>query len=684
MKEKFSDFFSKFKIHSKSYLKTNILFMTFVITSLLNGCLLRFLTVKNFFAIKPVIADLAVILIIGAFGYFIKPKHQFKYFFTWGIIFTLLCIVNSVYYTNYLSFVSFSLIETSLQLVDVTNAVTDNVMEYKDFCFIWQLLALLIVNKKLKKLDYYTKVSKIEKGKVRALNTLVAGLIAVGVFISTLTSLDIGRLVKQWNREYLVMQFGVYTYQLNDLFVTVKAQLNPLFGYDESAKAFREYYEEQDEIKTNEYTGIFEGKNVIAIHAESMQNFLLNTSFNGVDVTPNLKRLASEGIYFSNFYSQESVGTSSDSEFTYNTSLLPATSGTVFVNYWDRDYVTIPKLLKEKGYYTFSMHANKGTFWNRNNAHKSLGYDNFYYYTKDYEIDETIGLGLSDKSFFRQSTDLIKEISNSNKPFYGVLLMLSNHTPFTTTNEFGDIVDVSDYDVTMKYNVTLEDGTVEERVAPYMEGTTLGSYFKSAHYADEAIGEFVNELDAAGLLENTVLVIYGDHDSKLKKAEYRRFYNYVPETDSLLDKNDPNYQEVDYYSYELNREVPFIIWTKDKKFNVEVTEVMGMYDIMPTLGNMLGIKNEYVIGTDMFSLKDGEENVVVFPDGNWLTNKMYYSQSKNEGKLLNPDDTVSVDYINKYTQIANKSIEISDSIIVFDLIKKTKEQNKLLGETNEN
>ena len=113
MKEKVKDFFNKFKIHSKSYLKTNILFMTFVITTLLNGCLLRFLTVKNFFAIKPVIADLAVILIIGAFGYFIKPKHQFKYFFTWAVIFTLVCIINSVYYTNYLSFVSFSLDSTN-------------------------------------------------------------------------------------------------------------------------------------------------------------------------------------------------------------------------------------------------------------------------------------------------------------------------------------------------------------------------------------------------------------------------------------------------------------------------------------------------------------------------------------------------------------------------------------------
>ena len=67
---------NKVKVVSKNYLKTNVLFMTFVLTSLINGCLLRFLTVKNYFDFRPVIADLAFILIIGAFGYFIKPKHQ--------------------------------------------------------------------------------------------------------------------------------------------------------------------------------------------------------------------------------------------------------------------------------------------------------------------------------------------------------------------------------------------------------------------------------------------------------------------------------------------------------------------------------------------------------------------------------------------------------------------------------
>jgi phosphoglycerol transferase MdoB-like AlkP superfamily enzyme len=469
------------------------------------------------------------------------------------------------------------------------------------------------------------------------------------------------------------MEFGAYAYQFNDLFTTLKSNLNPLFGYDKNAKEFTEFYSTEEETETNEYTDIFKGKNILVIHAESMQNFVLNTSFNGVDVAPNLKRLASEGIYFSNFYAQESVGTSSDSEFTFNTSLLPASSGTVFISYYDRDYVTVPKLLNEMNYYTFSMHGNNCTFWNRQATHKSFGYDNFYCYTKDFDIDETIGLGLTDKSFFKQAVVKIKNIDKSYDNWYGVLIMLTNHTPFT------DIENYSDYDVTMHYT-TIDEETGEEieKVAPYMEGTKLGSYFKSVHYADEALGELIDNLDSEGLLDNTVIVIYGDHDAKLKKSEYLWYYNYDPETDSKLSSDDPNYKTMDYYDYELNRKVPLIIWTKDSKgdelLNREVTEVTGMYDVLPTLGNMIGIKSDYALGTDIFSLKEDEENIVVFPDGNWLTNKMYYNQSNEEGKLLNGEDTITSDYIEKNTELANKYISISNGIIVYDLIKKEGEK----------
>lgn len=653
----------------KDYFKNNILFLTFVLSTLINGCLLRFLTVKNYFAIRPILGDLALIIILGSFNYLFKPKNRFKYLLTLSIVFVAICVINSMYYTNYLSFGSFSLLATSLQIVDVGDAVVENIMELKDFSYIWQLFALIFiyVTTDLKK----ASSAKGKSNKKLFKNTLISGISFLVIFLFTLTPTDIGRFLKQWNREYIVMRYGIYTYQINDLVTSLSPKIHSMFGYDSNAKVFREYYEEnKEEKKTNQYTDIFKGKNVIVIHAESFQQFTMNLSFNNKELTPNMNKLASEGIYFSNFYAQESVGTSSDSEFTFNTSLTPASSGTVAINYYDREYVTIPKLLKTQGYYTFSMHGNNGTFWNRNLLHESFGYDYFYNYTKDYNIDETIGLGLSDKSFFKQSVAKIKDISKEHNNFYGTLIMLTNHTPFSYIGPFSDYsVDILEETTDSKTN------EVTTNTKHYLEGTTMGNYLKSVHYADEAIGQFIEQLDEEGLLDNTVIVIYGDHDAKLKTSEYEYLYNFDPETQTMLDVNDPDYHKVDAYEYELNRKVPFIIWTKDKKFNVEVKEVMGMYDVLPTLGNMLGFESEYALGHDMFSV---DENIVVFPDGNWLTNKMYYNNQTGEAKLIDPTQPVTIDYIEKNCKHADEVVTVSNSIITYDLIRKTKESEDLL------
>lgn len=653
----------------KDYFKNNILFLTFVLSTLINGCLLRFLTVKNYFAIRPILGDLVLIIILGSFNYLFKPKNRFKYLLTLSIVFVAICVINSMYYTNYLSFGSFSLLATSLQIVDVGDAVVENIMELKDFSYIWQLFALIFiyVTTDLKKASSL----KGKSNKKLFKNTLISGISFLVIFLFTLTPTDIGRFLKQWNREYIVMRYGIYTYQINDLVTSLSPKIHSMFGYDSNAKVFREYYEEnKEEKKTNQYTDIFKGKNVIVIHAESFQQFTMNLSFNNKELTPNMNKLASEGIYFSNFYAQESVGTSSDSEFTFNTSLTPASSGTVAINYYDREYVTIPKLLKTQGYYTFSMHGNNGTFWNRNLLHESFGYDYFYNYTKDYNIDETIGLGLSDKSFFKQSVAKIKDVSKEHNNFYGTLIMLTNHTPFSYIGPFSDYsVDILEETTDSKTN----EATTNTK--HYLEGTTMGNYLKSVHYADEAIGQFIEQLDEEGLLDNTVIVIYGDHDAKLKTSEYEYLYNFDPETQTMLDVNDPDYHKVDAYEYELNRKVPFIIWTKDKKFNVEVKEVMGMYDVLPTLGNMLGFESEYALGHDMFSV---DENIVVFPDGNWLTNKMYYNNQTGEAKLIDPTQPVTIDYIEKNCKHADEVVTVSNSIITYDLIRKTKESEDLL------
>ena len=659
----------------KKYYKNNKLMLIFILVSLINAMLLRFLTIKNYFDIQPILCDLAFLIIISSFSHLIKPKNRFKYFLTLSILISIICVINSMYYTNYLSYASVSLLATSLQIVDVADAVYENVMEIKDFCYIWQIIAIIFAHISIKKKENNTIQNRNKNG---FFNTLIFGFVVLGIFVISLSPTDIGRITKQWNRDYIVSKYGIYTYQLSDAIFSVTPKITSMFGYDKNYKEFRNYYNEKQPSQPNKYTNIFEGKNVLVIHAESIQQFTMETSFNGEEVTPNLNKLASEGMYFSNFYAQESVGTSSDSEFTFNTSLLPATSGTVAINYWDREYLTIQKLLKQKDYYTFSMHANNCTFWNRNLLHQQFGYDKFYCHTNDYKIDEDdiIGLGLSDKSFFEQSVEKIQKINDEHNNWYGTLIMLTNHTPFS------GIVGHTDYEVDYKYeDIDEETGERVIKSAPYLEGTVMGNYIKSVHYADEAIGQLIEDMDEHGLLENTVVVIYGDHDAKIKKSEYERFYNYDYKTDSVLSPNDPGYIEMDDIDYELNRKVPLIIWTKnmDSKYKTEVTQAMGMYDVLPTLGNMLNISSNYSLGTDIFST---ENNVVVFPDASWLNNDIYYSSQTNEAFSINRKETninfsQSFDYIEKINKMAEKKIIVSNAIEVYDLIKQASIDNSV-------
>ena len=438
--------------------------------------------------------------------------------------------------------------------------------------------------------------------------------------------------------------------------------MSTLSNSSEAYDEFLEYFKDKNnEEHNNKYTNLFQGKNVLVIHAESFQGFTMNLKFNDVELTPNMNRLASEGIYFSNFYTEESIGNSSDSEFTLLTSLLPVSSGTVFVNYFNREYETITNLLRNNGYYTFSMHANVASAWNRRNAYNYLGYDKFYSYKDDYDIDEVLGLGLSDKSFFRQSSDIIKDIKDNNGNFYGTLIMLTNHTPFTS------LVDTEYYD---DYLVDIKGET--ENI-PYLEGTKIGNYLKCVNYADSAIGEFINELDENGVLDDTVIVIYGDHDSKIKKSEFEKLY-YSEYIDDVSINPDKNIDVVDDFNYEINRKVPFIIWTKDmagSEYNEEISKVMGMIDVMPTLGNMFGVKNEFALGNDIFSIND---NVVVFPNGSFITDKVYYDVSSEEYRQLDINSSVSIEYLTENQDIASKMISVSNNIITYDFIKKYREE----------
>ena len=155
--------------------------------------------------------------------------------------------------------------------------------------------------------------------------------------------------------------------------------------------------------------------------------------------------------------------------------------------------------------------------------------------------------------------------------------------------------------------------------------------------------------------------------------------NYDMTTESVKDNDDPTYQEFNSYHYELNRKVPFLIWTKDGTIEPRVVDdVMGMYDVQPTISNMLGFYNKYALGHDIFEIKD--QNIIVFPNGNWLTNKVYYNSQKGEYMSLKEEEVIDEDYIKKNSDYTEKLLDVSNNIIVFDLLNPNKDEQKVSKE----
>lgn len=623
----------------------------YIISNFINSVLFRLFTTGSF-KIRSLFFDMGFIILLSAFSFLIKKNGKKTYYIITSILLVAICIINSMYYNYYSSFVSISLLATSVFVEDFGDVIIEFALNIKDWIYLWQLIFLILIIIK------YSNKEINEKKNFMNMSIVAIVLLFIGSILPPYTSWS--RFVKLWNRVSVVNTFGVYVYQIDDLFQSLKPTFNNMFGHDSALKEVTDYYDTNRKIQSvNEYTGIFDGKNVIAIHAESLQNFALGLTFEGREVTPNLNKIIKNSLYFNNFYAQVGVGTSSDSEFTYASSLLPSNNGTVFVNYYNNKFVTIQNLLNNKGYYVFSMHGNEGDFWNRNTMHQNMGYDK-YYSKSSFTIDEEYGLGLSDESFFRQAVPMIKDIvENIGEPYYGTLITLTNHTPWGETDKF------SDYKTTWTVEI---DGKMVTR--DYLEGKTLGNYIKSINYMDKAIGQFFNNMEKEGLLDNTVIVIYGDHDARISKSNYDYMYNYDPYTDRVLEQGEYGYVEFNDYDYELDKRVPLIIWSKDLNEAKTISIPMGMIDVLPTLGNMLNIYNKYALGNDIMGITNNE-NIVVLNDGSYITSNIYYSARNSEAYTIS-NGIITKDYISLNSEYANKVLDVSNKIITYDLLRELK------------
>lgn len=664
---KFSKIYNNTKHKVIEYIVSNRLFLSYVIMSIIGTIIVRKYT-SGSSNLLAFFTDLGIILIIGGLGYFIKPKNQYKYFFFWLCFFSLIEIINTVYYVFYTSFASAGELATLSQAETVTGSIWEKI-HISYFLYILFPICFYYVHKKLKKSSYYNFLNLVEKGKTMCLSTIIIGVLFLALSFSNATKTDYSRLAKQWNRVYIVERFGIILYQGNDLLQTVRPKLSSLFGYEDAYQLFTSYFdkEENKQYKSdNKYTGILKDMNIVFVHMESIQDFVMEEKFNGEELTPNLNKLASEGMFFSNFYPQVSTGTSSDTEFTLLSSLMPAASGTIFVSYYDRMYNTIPKFLSNEGYYTFSMHGNYSSMWNRSNAHPSLGYQGMYFEESfDYTDEDVINLGINDKLFFKQSISIMENIEKTYGNYMGTVITLSNHSPFNSGDKYGY------YDMSTTYNdINPETKKYETITTNYLNETAVGNYMQSVHYADSALGDFINYIKNSDAFENTVFVFYGDHDPKLTRKELNYLYNYNYKTGEVYTEEDSEYTEYDAFDHELNKKTPLIIWTKNnrlsKVFRGEVDYYMGMIDIQPTILNMYGLENKYALGHDIFNIRD--DNTIVFPSGNYLTNRLYYNNSIGEFKIINDNTVIDDNYVQSHKENAELLLDVSNSIVVYDLL----------------
>ena len=312
------------KFNLSQSLKNNYIIYIFVISSLINSTLLLF-TTTGLGNIRFILSDLVILLLICSFSFLVKKRNL--YFLIFSIVLSSICCINSVYYNNYNDFASVYLFETMFQAFKLPSEAVTSVFQVSDFIFIWQILLMIILY----------RMNKYEKNVINFKRSLLVTFSLLVIILLTCTSNDIYRFTHDWNKSYVVRNFGIYSYQVNDIFTVMKKFICPNCGKDEAQVIVDEYFRNKG-TEENEYTNIFKDKNILFIHAESVQQMFLNSEINNQVITPNLNKLASEGLYFSNYYSQESVGTSSDTEFTITNSILPVGTGTVFINYDHNKY----------------------------------------------------------------------------------------------------------------------------------------------------------------------------------------------------------------------------------------------------------------------------------------------------------------------------------------------------------
>ncbi|UZX31946.1 LTA synthase family protein [Lactobacillus helsingborgensis] len=571
-------------------------------------------------------------LLLLGIGLFFKGRKSYWIMIMIDFILSLWLFANILYYREFSNFLSLSIIKTSGSTADNLGKSIVGITRVTDFLTFIDIAAIIAL--------MCFKVTKYDLRPLKLkFNLLLEGIaiLLIGINLLMAQKDRSGLLTRTFDNSYIVKYLGMNEYAVYDAFKTAQTSEQMAKANVSDLQSVKKYLK-VNYVKPNKaYSGVAKGKNVLVIHLESFQQFLIDYKWKGKEVTPNLNKLyhAKNTLSFANFYNQVGQGKTSDAEMMLENSLFGLQSGSAMSSYGTSNtFESAPAILKQQqGYTTAVMHGGAGSFWNRNNAYKQFGYDYFmplsYYENKPKYY---IGYGLKDKIFFSQS---IKYIERLPQPFYLKLITVTNHYP---------------YDLDKKNQSIAKTETGDE---------TVDGYVQTAHYLDQAIGQLMRWLKKTGLDKNTMLVLYGDH--------YGISGNHHKASAELLKQDEFN----NFDNLKFQR-VPLMIHMKGLRGGVKKT-YGGEIDVLPTLLNLLGISNKGTIqfGHDLLS-KDAPQ-IVAQRNGDFITPKYAkvgstYYDTKTGQEIIKPDKKLKTELIALSNKVTTQ-LSLSDRVIAGNLLR---------------
>ena len=526
------------------------------------------------------------LLLFGLAFYFKRSRFFYPVLMGIDIANTLLLYLNVIYYREFTDFMT---IATMTGYSKVNQGLSGSSLALTNLhdVFYWLDIVVILLLMLFRKIKFdprafshrlafaFTSVSLVVCG----LNLMVA-------------EMDRPQLLgRTFDRVYIFKYLGLDAFTGYDLVKSEHVSQMRKSATKSQLKTVEKFTKEHYAAPNKKLFGIAKGRNVIVIHLESFQQFLIDKKINGQEVTPFLNSLyhGQDTYAFSNFFNQVGQGKTSDAENMLETSTYGLSQGSLFATLGnDNTFQAAPAILKQRAGYTSAVfHGNVASFWNRNNVYKNLGYQYFFdasYF--DTSGDKATGYGLKDKLLF---ADSIKYLQHLQQPFYVKYLTVTNHFPF----------DLDDEDKDSNFTTTNTGSS------------TVDNYFVTAHYLDQSLQEFFSYLDKTGLAKKSIIMIYGDHYG-ISNSENKNLA-------SVLGKNADDWTDFD--NVQMQR-VPlmFVIPGSGGHGGIYST-YGGEIDVLPTLLHLLGISTKRYIqfGTDLFSSQ--HDQVVALRNQDFVTPK---------------------------------------------------------------